>query len=205
MSARRVGIILLLTAVCMAGIAFAEERTFTGYTVKSVRVSTLAEGVTYSRYDLLPDSAETDKGQRFHLIEVDADAVRCVTLAAIPSSKRIHKGQKVPMTIFKNAEPGTEGTILAGVNGDFFDIRSGGSVGHLKTEGRWLVAGEFPEGWSVGISESGIPMIGQPKASLTLTLPDGTETPINALNGLRSDTPKTEISPENVRTARKDN
>ena len=202
---RRAALFLLALMCLYTGASAEEERTFTGFRVKDVQVRPLAEGITYSRYDLLPEGTDTDKGQRFHLVEVAPSAVSRVRLAAIPSGPRIHKGQKTPMAIFKNAEPETDGTILAGVNGDYFDVRSGGTVGHLKVNGRWLVAGEFPEGWSVGIDEAGVPMVGQPKVSMSLTLPDGTEVPINALNGLRKDTAKADTSPENVRTARRDN
>ncbi len=200
----RFAVILALT-VLLAFAACAEERVFTGYNVKESQSETLAKGVKYSRYVLVPQDREEKYGQRINLIEVAPEALKTTRLMTAASSPRIHKGLKGLTTILESAQESTEGTILAGVNGDFFDMIAGGSVGYLKTEREWLIAGEFLDGWVVGMMESGEPVIGQPRTEMTLTLPDGTEAVIDALNGLRADTPKTEISPENVRTARKDN
>ena len=196
-------ILVLLLLLTVA--ASAEERTFTGYTVVESQFETLAEGVRYSRYVLLPVEQDPKYGQRINLIEVSPEALTTTRLIAAASSSHIHKGLKALTTILDSAQSETEGTVLGGVNADFFDMIAGGPVGYLKTEREWVIAGEFRDGWAVGMTEAGAPVIGQPRTVLTLTMPDGTETAIDALNGLRADTPRSDISPENVRVARKDN
>ena len=196
---------LLLAGLLWWSGGMAEERAFTGYTIRDSQTKKMADGVTYYLYELLPEDGNAQRGQRIHLIEVEKKAIGRVRPVALPSGVRIHKSLKTPLTILKNAEQTVRGTILAGVNGDFFDIRAGGSVGHLKTDGEWRIAGEFPEGWAVGVAADGTPFIGQVREKITLTMPDGTEVPVNALNGLRGDTSRLDISPENVRVARKDN
>ena len=200
----RLGAILALLLL-LTVTACAEEYAFTGYNIIESQAETLADGVQYSRYVLLPIDRDAKYGQRINLIEVTSEAVSTTRLSAAPSSDRIHKGLNGLTTILESAQGETEEIILGGVNADFFDMTAGGCVGYLKTEREWLVAGEFLDGWVVGMTESGEPVIGQPQTELVLTMPDGSEAVINALNGLRADTPKSEISPENVRVARKDN
>ena len=202
----RVFLLFLALAVLLTVSAAAEERTFTGFSVTETRAGKLAEGVDYSYYELLPPDGNVNHGQRISLIEVHGEALLNTRLLAVPGSPtRIHKGLKTLTTILDDVQAGTEGVILAGVNGDFFDMAWGGNVGNLKSEDEWLTAGEFPDGWACGMTAEGKPLIGQPQAEITLTMPDGEEVPIDALNAPRSDTPRMDCSPENVRTARKDN
>ena len=205
MKALRFGCLVWLVLALFAAAALAEEPVFTGYTVKEAREESLAEGVTYAWYTLLPPDGEIRYGQRISLIRVEAAARGRVRLLAVTSSARIHKGLQALTGILNGEQKRLRGTILAGVNADFFDMTAGGAVGHLKSAEEWLIAGEFPGGWACGMTVDGELLIGQPKAGLTLTLPDGTTATINALNGLRGDTPSSDTSPTNVKTARKDN
>ena len=204
MNVRR-GAVLLAVLLLAAVSACAEERAFTGYTIADSQLEMLAEGVRYSRYVLAPVDREAKYGQRINLIEVFPEALGTTRLIAAPGSAHIHKGLKSLTTILDAAQSGMEGTVLGGVNADFFDMTAGGSVGYLKTGREWLIAGEFRDGWAVGMTEEGTPVIGQPRTRIILTMPDGAETEIDALNGLRADTPRSDISPENMRAARKDN
>ena len=197
--------LLLGIMILCPPVACAEEQTFTGFRVKHVQTETLADGITYSKYTLLSPDGNPRHGQKVNVLEVSRGARSGVRLLAVNSSVNIYKALKPLGTILKRVREEIDDEILAAVNGDFFDISSGGSVGYLKTEDQWMVAGEFPEGWAVGMTSDGEPLIGQPKVSITLTLPDGTELPINALNGLRADTPWRETGPANVRETRRDN
>ena len=186
--------------------AAADERAFTGYTVKETRAGKLAEGVTYSYYELLPPDGNINRGQRINLIEVQGEALANTRLLAVPGSQnRIHKGLNTLAVILNNLQPEIDGTILAGINGDFFDMAWGGSVGCLKTEKEWLTAGEFPDSWACGMTLDGKPVIDRPLVRMALTMPDGDTVPIDALNAPRSDVPRMDCSPENVRIARRDN
>ena len=200
-AAALLALVLLLAALS----AQAGEPVFTGYTVSNQEAMTLAPGVTYTRYTLLPPDGDAVRGQRVFLLEIGPEAAGTVRLRAVPSGERIHRQLKPLTTILTEAQAQMAGTVLAGVNGDFFDTRAGGNVGWLKSDGVWRTAGEFPDGWALGVGEDGVPFLGRPQVTMTLTLPDGTALPIDALNGLRKDVPRTDTSPTNVLDARRDN
>ena len=181
----------------------AELRSFTNFRVTRSSEWEVYDGVVYSRYELTPRSGPAGQSQRLFLIEVKKDAR--VRLRAIHNTGGIRKALE-PLTELVGSWQETHGeTVLAGVNGDFFDTVSGGSVGYVLSDGRWLTAGEFPEGYTAGMTAQGRPVIAQPGVTLTAVLPDGRRLTIDALNALRADCGKTASSPENVRAARTDN
>lgn len=197
---------LMALLLLLLGAARAEDRPVTGYTVREHSAQTLADGVVYERLTLAPAADNpTGRPQRVFLLDVDPTASSSPRLLGLASEDRLHKRLRNLPAILTRARGLTAHRVIGGVNGDFFDIAAGGSMGYLKENGVWLTAGEFPEGWAVGLTPEGRPVIGQPKVTLTLTLPDGTALPIDALNGLRGDVPKGESTPAQAHTARKDN
>ena len=194
---------LLVCLLLCAAPVLAGGRAFTGYSIKSSATYELAEGVTYERYHLIPPDRNVHRGQRIYLLDIRPGAH--VRLVASPSGERIHKGLATLTSILDYEKERTGATILGGVNGDFFDTAAGGPVGYLKREGEWLVGGEFPESWACGMTCGGQPVIGQPRLKMTLTLPDGSQYAVNALNGLRADLTRGESAPSNAKTAREDN
>ena len=192
---------LCLLLCLLTASAPAEERAFTGYTVKDASVTELAPGVTYERYTLMAPNRNLHRGQRVNLLNVAPGAP--VRLAVLPSGGRIHKGLHTVPDILSGSPLADR--ILGGVNADFFDVQAGGSLGWLLSEGIWYTAGEFPEGFAVGMTGDGELLFGRPHARLTLALPDGTAVAVDALNAPRQDAPKADSSPESARVARKDN
>ena len=197
--------VLILLALCLVCAAAAGEQEFTGYYIKASQSETLAEGVTYSRYILGKTDSSDVFGQRINLVEVTREGQAHTRLEAVYSGMYIYKGFKQLTTLLRIARPRIDGTVLAAVNGDFFDTAAGGSMGHLKTPAGWLAAGEYPDSWACGMTAEGEPVIGQPGVELSVIMPDGSAVPIDALNGVRSDHLKSETAPEYVVDARKDN
>ncbi len=196
---------LCLVILCLLCAAAAGEQEFTDYYVKSSQLETLAEGVNYIRYNLGKKNDHDRFSQRISLVEVTREGQAHTRLETVYSGNHIYKGSRPLTTILDMAKSRISGTVLAAVNGDLFDTASGGVVGYLKTAEGWLTAGEFPDSWACGMTPEGEPVIGQPKAELTLIMPDGSTVPIDALNGLRSDALRSESAPEYVLNARKDN
>ncbi len=203
---KRLALLCCLLLVCAAACAEgADTPMLTDYTVRRAETLALAPGVTWSRYTLLPPDGNAKRGQRVCLIRVAPEALATTRLVALPSGPRVHKGLKPVTTILSHAALRPGEVILGGVNADFFDMTAGGALGTLLSEGEWLVAGEFPDGWACGITEDGRPFVGQPRVAMTLTLPDGSALDIDALNALRADAPRADSSPDNARDARRDN
>ena len=74
--------------------------------------------------------------------------------------------------------------VVAAVNGDYFFTGSGIPTGMTIQNGR-LVSSDGA--WNaVGFLEDGTAVVGAPRLTITLTLPDGQEMPVYALNNVRT-------------------
>ena len=96
---KRILALILAFAMLAALSAQAGEPVFTGYTVSNQEAMTLAPGVTYSRYTLLPPDGDAVRGQRVFLLEIGPEAAGTVRLRAVPSGERIHRQLKPLTTI----------------------------------------------------------------------------------------------------------
>lgn len=198
---------LLLALLLLLAALPARAQEFTGYTGSCLKTENVAEGVVYSSYRLRRD--ESNYLRRLHVLEIDPKAnPRLMIRYAVEGGQVYLSRKKVSQFVEQDEEPGF--TALAAVNGDFFDTAIGGPLGHSMREGRWLTAGEFPEGWAMGIRADGSAVIGQPRVALSLfaerngeALLEGVR--IDALNALRGDTQRGESGPNNALKARQDN
>lgn len=74
--------------------------------------------------------------------------------------------------------------VVAAVNGDYFFTGSGVPTGMTVQNGRLCSS---DGAWNaVGFLEDGTAVVGAPRLSITLTLPDGSEMPVYALNNVRT-------------------
>ncbi len=194
-------------AVLLMIAGSAQAQTFTGYQTKASGRRTLSEGVTYTAYRLTPLEEAAGRSQRLFVIDVQSDAdVRLTT--ALKEDKVNESRMRV--SEFASQENKRGLNVLAAINGDFFDMTSGGPLGYMMRDGRWLTAGEFPQGWSMGFTADGRAVIGQCAMRLTLSaVRNGesvlAETKISALNAYRADVTEGKSSPANALTARRDN
>lgn len=193
---------LLLSAVLCAG-AQAQEGLFTGYETKKTSTRTIADGVAYTSYSLAPLDGPTGQSQRLYLLEVNPNEnLRLTVTSAFLDG--FTGGSRAKVSALCAQEKKTaRGTVLGGVNGDFFDMSLGGAAGAMMREGRWITAGEFPYGWAFAYCPDGRALIAQPRVSLTL-IAKGTQTRINALNHPRRDQAG-RSTPANVYAVRQNN
>ena len=173
-----------------------------------LQVQELASGLSLSTCDL---PAEDGSGlmHRLYVLEVDPKAASGAS-AALGLRDGRARGLETVQAHMEQAAQALPGQPLIGINGDFFDMATGGGLGLSIQDGRLLTSGEFPQGWSLGIGDGLQARIGQPQLSLTFSAArDGRSiaqaVPIDALNHLRSDVEPHRSSPPNAFAARQDN
>ena len=181
---------------------------FAGYEVTRAREKQWAEGVTLRQIALKKENpgSETPIRQRLLLFLVDPAQNPKLRPLNLLANRRVHSLQKPSIT----ASAQREGKLLFGVNGDFFDIISGGPLGFNMNDGRWLTSGEFPDAQALGFDNQGHPHIANPGLIITLSATRAgedilTNIPIDALNQPRADIPARLSAPENAYQARQDN
>ena len=185
----------------------AQAQEFTGYQTKASDKRTLTDGVTYTAYRLTPLDEPAGRSQRLFVIDVQSNAK--VSLTTALEADLVHDSF-MRVSEYASQEKKRGLNVLAALNGDFFDMTSGGPLGFDMRDGRWLTAGEFQQGWSLGFTADGKAIIGQCDMRLTVSATrDGEnildETAINALNAPRADVEDGKSSPANALNARRDN
>ena len=196
---------LIAAWMLLAGSALAQD--FTGYRILRSSDMEIEAGVHYRTFELTPVSGPAGQSQRLFLIDVDPAQGASLRLQTALGGDGIHGAFMKTSEMAERAA--SQSRVLAAVNGDFFDMRTGGPLGYLLRNGVWLALGEFPESWACGMDQEGHPLIGQPKARLLLkVLREGRvileNEPIDALNAPRSDDSRSS-SPQNAVVARADN
>ena len=202
---RLIGILLVLCFLPVPACAL----TFTEFTPRVRLELSLAQGVRYQQIDLTPTNRSAGMSQRVHLVEADPAANGRLRVYNRLGQNRVRDNLTMTSQTVKTNLNSLSGQFLAAVNGDFFDEGNGGPVGFNMDGGEWLTLGEFREGWAVGFTADGRMIIGQPRASLVLSVQRGDQMildgyPISALNAARSDRAEKSV-PMNVVEERKDN
>ena len=203
MNRRVAGLLAVLLAAALCAGAQAEDCPFAGYQTKKTTTRAVADGVQYTTYALAPLDGPAGQSQRLYLLEVNPGANPKLTVTSTFSGGLIGGTRAKVSALCAQEKKETSGKVLGGVNGDFFDMSLGGTVGDMMRDGRWITAGEFPYGWAFAFLADGRAVIAQPRVSLTLDA-QGTETKINALNQPRADQ-AARSTPSNVYAARQDN
>ncbi|MHC1787118.1 MAG: phosphodiester glycosidase family protein [Christensenellales bacterium] len=182
---------------------------FTDYGIAGSRSLPLGEGLDLFEYTLQSRS-EPPLAQRLHVLEARPLTSPRLRLALASREGRIRGLQTTSGSLawYKAQEPGL--SVLAGINGDFFDMKAGGPLGLTMRAGRVLSSGEFPQGWVFGLTAEGRARIGRPVLTLSFSASrEGqvllADTPIQALNCLRGDVMDFQSRPDNAYQARLDN
>lgn len=201
-------ITLLISLLLFFG-AEAASCPFAGYKAEKHSQRALAEGVVYETYSLVPKNGPAGQSQRLYLIDIDPKANPKLKITSAFQNGRISGAREKVSALCAEEKMRTRGTVLCAVNGDFFDMAAGGSLGDMMREGRWITAGEFQDGWAFAYTKDGRAIIAQPRVTLTLRYmgADGAAqtVKINALNAPRADLPLGSSSPANALNARQDN
>lgn len=200
--------IALVAVFCLLGLFSAQAEFFAGYDITRTREKQWAAGVTLRQIALkkeLPDSTAPLR-QRLLIFAVDPAANPRLKMLNLLANGRAHSLQKPSLT----APMQKEGKILFALNGDFFDMASGGPLGFNMDGGRWLTSGEFPDALALGFDAGGRARLASPGLQLTLSARRGdqsilTNIPIDALNQPRADIPARLSTPDNAYQARQDN
>jgi large repetitive protein len=199
----------MLLIYANGAVARAQPYSFTGYDIQSENTRELCAGVHLTEYKLKGVSGDSkEKRQHLFVLEMDPRENAKLTLA-IGMKNGYVRGLMTTPGAAEYMIP-SAGMIAAGINGDFFDMTSGGPLGYSMADGRWITSGEFAGGWALGVTGTGAARIGQPGFSLSLTasragVPVLAGTVINALNCLRGDILPARSTPLNAYEARLDN
>ena len=194
----------------MSGKAAVSYHSFSEYNTSSAASEELCEGVLFFEYTL---NARPGNGkeivQHVFVLEMEPKANKSITLAAGMAGGFV-RGWMTTLESAGFAEMPEGYEITAGVNGDFFDMASGGPLGYTMSGGRWITSGEFDNGWAFGVTADGSARIAMPSFSLSFSAERTgksivTGVPVNALNCLRADIPPEKSTPANARKSRKDN
>lgn len=207
---RRTLALVLAAALAACFFSCAKAQEFSDYDTKCVREKTICAGVEFAEYALSPLDGPAGRAQRVFVLDVNPALNPSLGLTAAVEGGFV-RGSRMRVTALAAQEKAATGAnVVAAVNGDFFDTASGGPMGYMMRDGEWIVLGEFYDGWAVGMTSDGRAIVGQPKASLSLSAMRGEErllknVEIDALNASRADVPSSKAAPSNVLTARGDN
>ena len=198
----------LALALCLLPLT-ALGAELTEFTVRERLSLSLADGVTYRQWDLTPKTRSAGMSQRVHLLEADPAACPGLSVVNLLGQHRVWDNLTPVSRMVKTDQKALPGAFLAAVNGDFFDEGNGGPVGYNMEQGEWLTLGEFYDGWAVGFTKDGRMLLGQPRATVFLSVQrDDTlivdQFPIRALNAARADRAERSV-PMNVVDERRDN
>lgn len=198
----------ILAFLLLLSLSPAHAETFAGYDILRTREKPWAEGVTLKQIALKKDvpGSETPLKQRLLVFVVDPAQNPRLKVLNLLANKRAHSLQKPSLT----APTQKDGKILFALNGDFFDMASGGPLGFNMNSGRWLTSGEFPDALALGFDAEGRAKLANPALHMALSAKRGDQCilsniPIDALNQPRADIPSRLSTPRNAYEARQDN
>lgn len=198
----------ILAVLILLGAFPARAEPFAGYEIIRAREKQWADGVTLRQIALKKEAPDGKEPLRQRLLIFVVDPAKNPRLKPLNllANQRVHSTQKPSLT----APTQKQGKLLFGLNGDFFDMLSGGPLGFNMNEGRWLTSGEFPDALALGFDANGRAKLANPGLQLTLSAQRAgksilTGIPIDALNAPRADIPARLSSPNNAYQARLDN
>ncbi len=198
----------VILAILLLSLVPARAEPFAGYDILRAREKQWAGGVTLKQIALKKEipGSDTPLKQRLLLFIVDPAQNPRLRMLNLLANGRAHSLQKPSLT----APTQKDGKMLFALNGDFFDMASGGPLGFNMDGGRWLTSGEFPDALALGFDAGGRAKLANPGLHLSLSAKRGdqpilTGIPIDALNQPRADIPSRLSTPRNAYEARRDN
>ncbi len=181
---------------------------FTDFDVVQEEKYALHKGVELKRYDLVDKN--TGDLQSVFLIEVDRNENSALRLTTLYKNHVLHNAREKTTLLVKKEGKKLHGDIICAVNGDFFDMLQGGTLGAQIKEGRVIAGGMFNEGYCVGMLDNGEVRIDTPQLSFALTVKRKGEVlfqdvKIDGVNFARKDVERKKCAPQNAYDAYQNN
>ena len=200
----------MLLALLLLLPIFALAERFPGWALEAVSSQELAQGLALWRIGLSQPGEPLPRNQQLFVLEMRPSENPALQPTVVLGKNQVKQKQSLRLSMAQLQQDAPALTPLAGINGDFFDISAGGSLGLCIVDGLLIMSTEFPEGWSLGFTAEGQARIGRPQLTLRLSASRGgtpllTDVRIDALNCLRSDVASFRSTPQNAWEARQDN
>lgn len=200
---------LLLTVLLLLPSAALALR-FPGWELQRIESRSLAQGLQLWDISLERPGTPLPRSQRLFLLTMKPEENPALSPRVVMGKNQIKQKQSLRDSMEQLAREAPALSLLAGVNGDFFDISAGGSLGLCISEGKLLMSSEFPMGWVLGFDSAGRARIGRPELKLSFSATRGgqalfSDVAIDALNCLRADVENFRSTPQNAWEARQDN